>query len=91
MNKMRILLLAMTLFLSFGLSDFVFAGGGGPEDPACPAGTPEDPLPEPDAGKFLRGDFTVARAIGVIGDVTYSVHITLKKETRSICFPFKQR
>ncbi|UCF92576.1 MAG: hypothetical protein JSW39_00015 [Desulfobacterales bacterium] len=88
MKKIALLPWLLAFFLVFGFSGTTFAGGG-PEDPACPAGTEEDPLPEPDAGKFLRGGFTVARAVGLMGDIFYSVHIDLKKGDERHLFSFQ--
>jgi hypothetical protein len=87
MKKMRVFPWLLALVLIFGFSGTTFAGGG-PEDPACPAGTEEDPLPAPDAGKFLRGEFTVARAVGLVGDTFYTVHIKLKKGDERHLFSF---
>ena len=80
MKKMKLFSGLCVFLLVFGLYGMAFGGSGGPEDPgSCPAGTPEDPLPAPDAGKFLRGEFTVARVYGMIWDTTYSAHFNLKK------------
>jgi hypothetical protein len=89
MKKMRIIPWLLAFVLIFGFSGMAFGGGGGPESPVpCPAGTPEDPLPEQKNCKFLRGDFTVAREVGFCGDVFYSVHVELKKGGERHLFSF---
>ena len=86
MKKRRIILCLMailTIFCFFGVT----FGSGGPEDPACPT-----PLPDPDAGKFLRGEFTVSRDKGPCHTVPecahYNVHIFLKKGKQRHLFSF---
>jgi hypothetical protein len=83
MKMMKMVPWLLALVLIFGFSSAALSGGGGPEDPACP-----DPLPEPKNCKFLRGDFTVAREVGQLGDVFYSVHVELKKGGERHLFSF---
>jgi hypothetical protein len=90
MKKMRVFPWLLAFVLIFGFYGTAFSGGG-PEDPACPAGTDEDPLPEPTAGPYLYGTFTVARVVGLLGDfdTTYSVQITLRRKWKTHLFSFQ--
>lgn len=74
MKKTRMIPCILALVFIFGTCGVAFAGGGGPDPGACDAvwtcyGGP----PPADAGKFLRGEYTVSKEGGV-----YVVHIRLK-------------
>jgi hypothetical protein len=92
MSKMRMIPWLLAFMLIFGFSNVAFGGGGGPEEPAC------DNLPDPYAGKFLRGGFTVSRDLlseGLSEDCNdfctprhYVVHIYLKWGNQEQLFSF---
>lgn len=84
MKKMRVLPWLLALALIFGFSGTTFAGGG-PEDPfECPAA---GEYPDPDAGKFLRGDYSIARDSAFI-IAAYSVQFFLKKGDQTHLYAF---
>lgn len=67
MKRFRLLTLVMVLSMIFCFYGMALAGGGGPDPTACASYFEWDAsgnlikAPPPDAGKFLRGDFIVAR------------------------------
>lgn len=74
MKKTRMIPCILALVFILGIYGMAFAGGGGPDPGACDTvwacyGGP----PPADAGKFLRGEYTVSKEGGV-----YVVHIRLK-------------
>jgi len=93
MKKFRLLTLFMAFSMIFCFYGMAFAGGGGPEDPECPETI--EKLPLPDAGKFLRGNFTVARDKGecsiehptIYGH--YNVHVMLKWGNQEHLYSFQ--
>lgn len=75
MKKFRLLTLFMVLSMIFCFYGMSFAGGGGPEGEVCQYYFNQLPEPPaPDAGKFLRGEFTVANT----GLNALAVHVRLK-------------
>jgi hypothetical protein len=88
MKRTRIISWIVALSVIFGFYGIAISGGG-PEDPNCP-----EPLPAPNAGKFLRGEFSVA---GDKGDCSviypeecphYNVHFLLKWRNQTHLFSF---
>jgi len=86
MKRMTMISWILALSVIFGFYGVAFSGGG-PEDPACPT-----PLPDPDAGKFLRGEFTVAPDKGPCSPydecLHYNVHYLLKWGNQRHLFSF---
>lgn len=88
MKTKRTILVVLALSMLFGFYGVGFSGGG-PEDPAC------DFLPPADSGKFLRGEFTVARDEGdcTVEDPEkcghYNVHAYLRWGYQEHLFSFQ--
>ena len=86
MKRMTTISWILALLVTFGFNGVAFSGGG-PEDPACPT-----PLPDPNAGKFLRGEFTVARDKSECGQIegfqVYNVYFGLKWGNQRHLFSF---
>jgi hypothetical protein len=87
MGTKSFLLGILMIFCFYGLA---FSGGGPDPTGNCP-----DPLPPPDSGRFIRGEYTVARDKGECsvsdpeGCAHYNVHLILKfqKHTHLFSFP----
>ena len=77
MNKKMMLALSMAFVMIFGVCGMAFARGGGPDPAACEDAYPT--LPLPNAGPFLRGEFTVSLYPDTIFGSQSIVHIFLKK------------
>jgi hypothetical protein len=83
MNKKMMLALSMAFVMIFGVYGMAFAKGGGPDPGACKE------LPLPDAGFFVRGEFTVSQCpLGMCYPEQSVVHIFLKKGNQTELFNF---
>ena len=71
----------MAFVMIFGVCGMAFARGGGPDPGPCTE------LPQPDAGFFLRGEFTVSQCpFGMCFPEQSVVHIFLKKGNQTELF-----
>ena len=84
MNKKMMLALSMAFVMIFGVCGMAFARGGGPD----PGGCESKPIPPPDAGFFLRGEFTVSLYPDTIFGSQSIVHIFLKKGNQTELFNY---
>jgi hypothetical protein len=85
MKKLCLLSWLLAFSLIFGFSGMAFAGGGGPEDPfECPAA---GEYPDPDAGKFLRGEYSIARDSALFV-AAFNVQLFLRKGNETHLYAF---
>jgi len=85
MRKIRIMQSLLAILIIFCFYGLAFSGGGGPDPtPFC-----QPPLPDPDSGRFIRGEFTAAvDKIGSGDDAHYNVHAVLKMGSQTHLFSF---
>lgn len=84
MKKLILILCSITVLVILCFCGSAFSGGGPDPTPLC-----KFPLPSPDSGKFIRGEFTAAvDKMCVEDEAHYDVHVILKMGSIRHLFSF---